>query len=70
MGGAQTYETSKHTRVHPNIGGIQTYRGTSKHANIQGASKHTGGCPNIWEHLNIQGDPNIGGIQTYGGIQT
>ena len=37
-------EASKHTVGCPNIGGIQTYRGPSKH---MGASKHTG-HPKVW----------------------
>ena len=68
IGGVQTWG-------HPNIQeGVQIYEG---HPNIQGvskhmvASKHTGGCPNIWQYPNIWGHPNIQrSMQTYGGVQT
>ena len=77
IGGTQTYRASKHGRC-PNIQvDIQTYVGvqTWGHPNIQGvskhmgASKHTGGHPNIWWYLNIQEASKHGGIQTYGGSQ-
>ena len=40
-----------HMGAFKHMGGVQTWQ----HQNIQGASKHTGRCPNIWGHSNIQG---------------
>ena len=70
---------SKHDR-HPNIGGIQTYRGCPHmwgHSNIKGAIQTYWGCPTIqglWTPLSMTKLALCcvctGGIQTYGGIQT
>ena len=75
-GGIQTYEG--HLNIQEGFqtcGGIQPYRGVSKHRGIQtyigypniwgeanmGVSKHTGGHPNIWG-----ASKHTGGVQTYG----
>ena len=73
---------SKH-KGHPNIWGYPNIQGVHQdiwmvskhmgHPNIQ-VGVHTGGCPNIRQHPNLQGDDQTyGSMQTYkhtGGIQT